>query len=60
MRARWRPVGAATILDSVASRNYTIYNLCSPASFGQSALQKRVVFVHWQYDVIVNVLSVFG
>ena len=59
MLARW-PIRAATILDSFATRNSAICSLCTLALFGQSAPQKRVVILHWQYCVIVDVLSVFG
>ena len=60
MLARGRPVGAATISDSIAARNYTICNLCTVASFGHNAPRKHALFLHWQFCVFVDVLSVFG
>ena len=44
MLARCLPVGTATILDSLATSNYTIYNLCMLPSFGQSAPRKYAFF----------------
>lgn len=52
MLASSRPLGAATIVHSVAPRNSSICNICTLASFVRSAPPK--------YVVIVDALGVFG
>ena len=44
-------VGAATILDTFIARKYTIYNLCTLASFGESAPREHVGISNRQYRV---------
>ena len=53
---QWVP----TILDSSAARKYTIYNLYTLASFGQSAPRGHINILLWQYRIVVNALSVSG
>lgn len=60
MFARFRLVGAETILDYVATRNYTIFNLKTLASFGQNAPPKYIIILRWQSALVVDELSVFG
>ena len=53
-------MGVTTILDSLAARSYTTPNVSTLASFGQSAPLRLAIIFHWQYGVIVDVLSVIG
>ena len=43
-----RPVGAVTILNTLATRNYTICNVRTVASFGHSAPRRHVVLEETQ------------